>query len=170
MTIVAGNITRGQNFRRLQKLSCDLGSARFCPELPLMCIFYRHHLMMHLAVSWIIFKNRIVVMTDAIVFFVSRFSAFVLRDAEYIIKTTHPSNPEQPTAAGLESFFAEYKVKNLKVHEHSTSHDGEKGKVKFTYTQKMIRGGSSAKYTESSDFKRDKDDGGRWKYLSGIVS
>mmetsp|Transcript_36502 Transcript_36502/g.58579 ORF Transcript_36502/g.58579 Transcript_36502/m.58579 type:complete len:103 (-) Transcript_36502:123-431(-) len=100
----------------------------------------------------------------------SRFSAFVLRDAEYIIKTTHPSNPEQPTAAGLESFFAEYKVKNLKVHEHSTSHDGEKGKVKFTYTQKMIRGGSSAKYTESSDFKRDKDDGGRWKYLSGIVS
>eukprot|EP00465_Bigelowiella_longifila_P014130 CAMPEP_0185266748 /NCGR_PEP_ID=MMETSP1359-20130426/32159_1 /TAXON_ID=552665 /ORGANISM="Bigelowiella longifila, Strain CCMP242" /LENGTH=247 /DNA_ID=CAMNT_0027856719 /DNA_START=1 /DNA_END=741 /DNA_ORIENTATION=- len=94
----------------------------------------------------------------------SRFSAFVLGDAEYIIKTTHPSNPEQPTTAGLESFFAEYKVKNLKIDEHRTSHDGEKGKVKFTYTQSMIRGGggSANNYTELSDFQRDKHDGGMW--------
>lgn len=95
----------------------------------------------------------------------SRFTAYAIGDAGYIIATTHPASPhaepERATwAEGIREFSAQVKFLGLEVELTETS--GDTAVVQFL--AKLDRAGVDASFRERSLFQRV---GGRWLYREG---
>ncbi len=89
----------------------------------------------------------------------SRYSAFVLRLADYLLATWHPSTrPEQ-----LEAFEPALRWLGLQVLR-SAPHDDDHAIVEFVARSKL--GGRAHRLHETSRFLRES---GRWFYVDGDV-
>lgn len=96
----------------------------------------------------------------------SRYAGYALGLYEYILKTTHPSNPNYPVdfpswIKSLKSFKENTIFENLEIH---SSELGEKTSI-VTFTAFLKQKGKDASFTEQSLFEK-KD--GRWLYKDGI--
>lgn len=98
----------------------------------------------------------------------SRYTAYALGDADYIIKTTHKDNPEFRQSGRLQkqqilSFSHNTQFNGLEILDVQ---EGEftdfKGTVTFHVT--LSQNNLDASYTEKSDFKKEH---GAWLYLKG---
>ena len=98
----------------------------------------------------------------------SRYSAFVLELADYIIQTTHPTNPayQKDAKAWKEEILAfcrDMRFVGLEIKEFI---DGPN--VAFvTFTAQLKQGEADASFTERSRFIKEN---GRWLYQSGSFS
>lgn len=98
----------------------------------------------------------------------SRYSAYALGNAEYIIATTHPENPvftsdQQGWKKNILEFSKNTRFEGLKVEEFI---DGTE--VAFvTFTAVLRQNGQDATFTEKSRFFRV---GGRWLYRDGEMT
>ena len=98
----------------------------------------------------------------------SRFCAYALGIADYIIRTTHPDGPVwdpdgDAWRRSIESFSAACSFDGLEIRE---SHEaGDRGEVVFHAT--LDDHGKDHSFTERSLFYRHD---GRWKYHSGEPS
>lgn len=97
----------------------------------------------------------------------SRYSAFVLAKAEYIIATTHPSHPEftsdtQAWKDSIKAFCHNTLFQNLRIVEHENY--GKSATVTFCAT--LFSGGQDASFCEKSDFVKEDN---RWYYISGTI-
>ncbi len=95
----------------------------------------------------------------------SRYSAYVLRLVDYIIKTTHPLNPDasrslEERKKEIEQFCKATIFKGLKIL------DVEEGEEKstVTFTAFLIQGENNFSFTEKSTFEKVL---GHWLYLKG---
>jgi len=87
----------------------------------------------------------------------SRYSAFALKNAEYLLATWHPSTrPARIDFAPGEEWV---QLRVLAAHE-----DGDEAKVEFI--ARWRRGGSIDSLREVSRFVRE---GGRWLYVEGTL-
>ncbi len=95
----------------------------------------------------------------------SRYAAYALQLADYILQTTHPTNPayQKDTAAWKEEilqFSRDMQFVGLEIKEFI---DGPA--VAFvTFTARLKQGEADASFTERSRFVKEK---GRWFYQSG---
>jgi SEC-C motif-containing protein len=101
----------------------------------------------------------------------SRYAAYALQLADYIIQTTHPSNSSYSNDVRMWrreilQFCSGTRFEGLKVVEFVDGRD--KAIVTFTAYLKQGRDGSSrdATFTEKSDFVKV---GERWLYTSGTL-
>ncbi len=62
----------------------------------------------------------------------SRYSAFVMKDADYLIKTWHPSCQAQQFRADLENGFTRTQWQGLTVFAAETGKNPDEGFVSFT--------------------------------------
>jgi SEC-C motif-containing protein len=85
----------------------------------------------------------------------SRYSAYVLQDAEYLLASWHPST--RPASLNFEPGL---KWLGLEVRHHQT--DGEHATVEFIARSKL--GGRAHRLHETSRFVRE---AGRWYYVDG---
>ena len=98
----------------------------------------------------------------------SRYCAYAINLAEYIIDTTHKDNPnrvEDRSAwkSSLESFSTRVKFERLKV----LSFEENKGEATVTFKAFLSQDGHDISFVEESKFKREN---GKWLYLSGVIS
>ena len=97
----------------------------------------------------------------------SRYSAYVLKLADYIIDTTHPKNPHYLENRSLWkeqvlSFCQETRFKDLKIHSFE-----ENGNEAFvTFTAMLKQGKHDTSFTEKSRFLKVNN---RWLYVDGII-
>ena len=87
----------------------------------------------------------------------SRYCAYVLHDADYLLASWHPSS--RPAAAPVETGL---KWLGLEVRRSQT--DGEHATVEFIARSKL--GGRAHRLHETSRFLRE---AGRWYYVEGDV-
>ncbi len=97
----------------------------------------------------------------------SRFTAYSLDLAEYIVATTHPDGPQwehdrDAWLASIRRFSATTEFSDLQVLASASS--GDRGTVLFQCV--LIQGGAQRVFSEESVFVRS---GGRWTYHSGRV-
>lgn len=95
----------------------------------------------------------------------SRFAAYALRLADYIIETTHKDNPGRLNNLNnwrkeILKFADQTRFEGLEIIE--TVESGSQAMVKFRAILKQ--GNRDAGFTESSRFRKEE---GRWYYLSG---
>ncbi len=90
----------------------------------------------------------------------SRYAAYALGLADYIIQTTHPTNPHfSNNREEILRFSKETKFKDLTIHEWV---DGET--IAFvTFTAHLEQKGRDVSFTEKSRFVKEE---GIWKYQS----
>ena len=89
----------------------------------------------------------------------SRYAAYALGLADYILGTTHPKNPIKQSRASIEAFSQGTSFDGLEIREHTTS--GDQAMVTFLAT--LSHKGRDASFTETSRFERLL---GRWLYLA----
>lgn len=99
----------------------------------------------------------------------SRYAAYALSLADYIIKTTHPSNSSYTSdfkkwSQETSHFSQITEFISLEIIEFT---DGEK-KATVTFTAGLKQEGRNASFTEKSHF--EKNDMGQWLYLSGEMN
>lgn len=90
----------------------------------------------------------------------SRYAAYALNLADYIISTTHPDNPQDKRAISQFSkstSFNDLKILDFQQHENTAT---------VTFTAYLSQGTQDATFTEKSHFKRVD---GRWLYKKGEV-
>jgi peptide deformylase len=98
----------------------------------------------------------------------SRFSAYALNLAEYIIRTTHPANPEYGQdhclwAGKITEFSRHTEFRHLEILEAN-----EWGTVAtVTYVAYLVQGGREEVFTEKSYFQKM---GEKWFYRSGRLA
>jgi len=98
----------------------------------------------------------------------SRYSGYALKLIEYIIDTTHPSNPhykqdELNWRRELTDFCDNTEFEGLEIEEEKEK--GDKATVKFY--AKLSSGKHDLSFQEISKFVREN---GKWYYLSGEVT
>jgi SEC-C motif-containing protein len=98
----------------------------------------------------------------------SRFTAYALDLAEYIVATTHPDGPQWEAdrtswLASIHEFSATTGFSDLQVLGSNVT--GERGTVLFRCV--LTQGGSSRIFSEESSFVKE---AGRWKYHSARAS
>lgn len=104
---------------------------------------------------------------NALLLMRSRYTAYALKLADYIIQTTHPRNPSynlnfQEWRQAILHFCENTRFEGLKIVEFV---DGEKVAT-VTFTAHLKQGGQNASFTEKSTFEKvDK----RWLYKDGVV-
>lgn len=96
----------------------------------------------------------------------SRYSAYALNNADYIIATTHPANPAYSDnffnwkRGILKRFSKDSVFKQLDIHDFQ-----EKGQMAtVTFTAHILEGDHDDTFTEKSLFQKIKN---KWYYLSG---
>ena len=93
----------------------------------------------------------------------SRYSAYVLRDGDYLLASWHPrtrpAELDMSDAPGARTVWL-----GLQVHSHRNT-GTDTADVEFT-ARLRIGGGSAQRMRERSRFVRE---GGRWYYLDGDV-
>lgn len=95
----------------------------------------------------------------------SRYSAYVLGEVEYLVRTTHPSQRTPSLQAGYQATHDSIRWLGLELLSTFQGTETDKtGKVEFkaSYTQD----GRHLVHHETSRFKRH---GGHWHYLDGEV-
>lgn len=96
----------------------------------------------------------------------SRYSAFSVCDAKYIINTTHPDNPDYTNNTAkwikdIQKFSNSCEFKNLTIFEFI---DGEtQAFVSFKAT--LLSNGEDCSFSEKSKFIKKNY---KWYYLSGV--
>lgn len=98
----------------------------------------------------------------------SRFSAYALNLADYIIKTTHPASSQygldlEQWKQGIEGFSEQTEFKKLEILDHK---DFE-GFSTVTFVATIFQNGEDSSFTERSFFENI---GGRWLYRHGQMS
>ncbi len=91
----------------------------------------------------------------------SRYAAYALGEADYILTTTHQKNSVQQSIASIKEFSENTSFDGLAILEHVT--DGDHAIVKFHATLKQ--GEQDASFTETSRFERVFD---LWLYLASV--
>ncbi len=92
----------------------------------------------------------------------SRYSAFVLKDADYLIKTWYPDCQAASFAEDIRAGFANTEWLGLTVFDTTINPDGAEGLVSFV--ARFAEAGKTGAIIERSRFlKQD----GRWYYIDG---
>ncbi len=97
----------------------------------------------------------------------SRYSAYALNLIDYIIKTTHPKNPQYSEdllhwAKEIEEFSLQTGFKKLTILEFK---DGA-STATVTFVVDLVQNEQHRTYTEKSTFEKIE---GRWLYLNGVM-
>lgn len=92
----------------------------------------------------------------------SRYCAFVMQDADYLIKTWHPSCGAAALRAELIAGFAHTEWLGLTVFEHCWQDGGDIGFVSFV--ARFTEGGKTGAIIERSRFLKEN---GQWYYIDG---
>ncbi len=92
----------------------------------------------------------------------SRYSAFVSRDANYLIKTWHPSCQAETFRQEIEAGFAHTEWRGLTLFDTATGHDENEGFVSFV--ARFSEQGKPGAIIERSRFLKE---GGQWYYIDG---
>ncbi|MCK5795734.1 MAG: hypothetical protein KAI47_01010 [Deltaproteobacteria bacterium] len=97
----------------------------------------------------------------------SRYSAYALNRAPYVIETTHPDGPlhRSDSTSWLretEVFCEETRFEGLQVLD--TARDDQTGDGWVTFHAQLSQRGRDVSFTERSRFVRHE---GRWKYFDG---
>ncbi|MCE9990817.1 YchJ family protein [Enterobacter asburiae] len=92
----------------------------------------------------------------------SRYTAFVIKDADYLIKTWHPSCHAADFRQDIESGFATTYWLGLTVYDAAPGSDANEGYVSFV--ARFKEGAKSAAIIERSRFLREN---GQWYYIDG---
>ncbi|UXY13093.1 YchJ family protein [Kosakonia sp. ML.JS2a] len=92
----------------------------------------------------------------------SRYTAFVLRQAEYLIKTWHPSCGAEDFRQHIESGFAHTTWLGLTVFEHACGENDNEGYVSFV--ARFSEQGKPGAIIERSRFLKEN---GQWYYIDG---
>ncbi len=105
---------------------------------------------------------------NALLLMRSRYSAYALQLADYIIATTHPDNPQYSSnqkqwKEDILKFTNMTAFEGLKILEFI---DGEQ-KAWVTFTAKLKQQGQDVSFTEKSAFEKVN---GKWLYKNGTVS
>ncbi len=105
---------------------------------------------------------------NALLLMRSRFSAYVLNLADYIIETTHPASPQYSENKFLwkrsisqfsqKCFFSNLKVLDFKEHSIIAT---------VTFTAHISQEGQDATFTERSTFEKKND---QWLYRGGLIA
>lgn len=93
---------------------------------------------------------------------VSRYCAFVMQDADYLIKTWHPSCGAAALRAELIAGFAHTEWLGLTVFEHCWQDADNIGFVSFV--ARFTEGGKTGAIIERSRFLKEN---GQWYYIDG---
>ena len=98
----------------------------------------------------------------------SRYSAYALGKADYIIKTTHPENPEakkDPEARLKEitQYCAMTTFEGLRILNHQFDAESDEGIVEFI--AQLVQSGKPINQHEKSLFKKHN---GVWLYVRGL--
>jgi len=104
---------------------------------------------------------------DPVALMRSRYAAYALGEAEYLVRTLHPGHPDaaRPPAeqvAELRRSRQTLKFARLRVLDHDLAADGLTGRVLFH--AEIFERGADRSFLERSHFART--DAG-WRYLSG---
>lgn len=99
----------------------------------------------------------------------SRFSAYAVGDADYIIDTTHPANPGYTTERAswkedITRFCTLTQFVALEVLATANGASDDEAFVEFRATLTQL--GKDASFTERSKFVREN---GRWLYVAGVL-
>lgn len=92
----------------------------------------------------------------------SRYSAFVMKDAEYLISTWHPNCQAATFRAEIEAGFARTQWLGLAVFEHAAGKNDSEGYVSFI--ARFNENGKTGAIIERSRFLKEN---GRWYYIDG---
>ena len=84
----------------------------------------------------------------------TRYTAYALHYADYIIQTTHPYNPNQPTRESVMQFCITSKFQGLEIKDYDDT--------TVTFTAYI----NNSSFTEKSTFAQVD---GKWLYLSGEI-
>lgn len=96
----------------------------------------------------------------------SRYSAFSLLNAKYIINTTHPDNPDytidtQKWIKDIQKFVTSCEFINLEIIEFTSFEN----KAFVTFKAIIFCNNEDCSFTEKSEFIKKND---KWFYLSGV--
>lgn len=96
----------------------------------------------------------------------SRYSAYALSNAEYIIQTTHPLNPSytsdrQKWQNDILTFSKNTSFEDLEIHDFEEHENW----AYVTFTAYLSQDSQDATFTEKSRFEKVK---GKWLYLDGV--
>ncbi|VYU78658.1 YchJ family protein [Metakosakonia massiliensis] len=92
----------------------------------------------------------------------SRYTAFVVKQADYLIRTWHPSCHAAAFRADIEAGFASTQWLGLTVYEQSMEKTGTEGYVSFV--ARFNENGKSGAIIERSRFLKED---GQWYYIDG---
>ena len=92
----------------------------------------------------------------------SRYAAFVMRDADYLVKTWHPSCHATDFRQEIESGFANTQWSGLTQYETATGKDENEGFVSFV--ARFKEKGKTGAIIERSRFLKEN---GQWYYIDG---
>lgn len=104
---------------------------------------------------------------NALLLMKSRYSAFVINNSKYIIKTTHEKNPDytqniETWKKSLEKFSLLTDFKKLHIIEFI---DGE-AEAFVTFKAEIFQNGSDISFIEKSRFLKEDN---RWLYINGEI-
>ena len=96
----------------------------------------------------------------------SRYSAYALKDADYIIDTTHPLNPsyssnKQQWKEDILHFAQNTIFEDLEIHDFEENDNW----AYVTFTAYLGQDSQDATFTEKSRFEKIN---GKWLYLDGV--
>lgn len=92
----------------------------------------------------------------------SRYSAFVMKDAEYLISTWHPNCQAATFSPEIEAGFTRTQWLGLTVFEHAAGKNDSEGYVSFI--ARFNEDGKAGAIIERSRFLKEN---GRWYYIDG---
>lgn len=98
----------------------------------------------------------------------SRYSAYALGLAQYILDTTHPQHTDQkvPQKQRLEQILAFSKSVTFKTLDILETQEGET--ISFvTFRVGLLQQGKDLSFTEKSEFEKIKE---KWFYLRGVAN
>jgi SEC-C motif domain protein len=107
---------------------------------------------------------------DAVSLMKSRYSAYALGNALYIIATTHPDNPryerdKDAWIKGILEFSRSTQFQKLEILEVLPKR-ADDGIAIVTFKATLMQGGRDTSFTERSYFK---EVDGKWRYLNGDI-
>lgn len=96
----------------------------------------------------------------------SRYAAYALKLAEYIMKTTHPDSPQFKRNSSAWNNDILYFCQNTLFEGLEIGEFVEEGsKATVTFLAKLIQNGTDASFIEKSSFEKLDQ---RWLYLKGV--
>jgi SEC-C motif-containing protein len=100
----------------------------------------------------------------------SRYSAFAVRDAEYLLRTLHPGHPDRGGENKEKSQAIAEIRRSCDAHRYpglailDTEGPDREGVARVLFSARVFSGGKDRSFVELSEFARE---GEGWRYLSG---